>query len=128
MIKNSIWHHNIIFLSKKGHILSFLSSFPNTTSFFPQRNVPECKPGWNRGAIAVFSRLPSLRRLQATPLLQTSLVNLRSWSEVPSFLLKCTEKRKRQSRNLTYDIRTACFPPFNFKPFFEHEAVGNQKN
>jgi hypothetical protein len=35
--------------------------------------VPECKPDWNREAITVFSRLPSLRRLQATPLLQTSL-------------------------------------------------------
>ena len=37
--------------------------------------VPECKPEWNREAITVFSRLPSLRRLQATPLLQTSLVS-----------------------------------------------------
>ena len=36
---------------------------------FPQKMVPECKPEWNREAI----RLPSLRRLQATPLLQTSL-------------------------------------------------------
>jgi hypothetical protein len=35
--------------------------------------VPECKPEWNREAMTVFSRLPSLRRLQATPLLQTSL-------------------------------------------------------
>ena len=44
------------------------------TSFFPQKMVPECKPEWNREAIMVFSRLPSLRRLQATPLLQTSLI------------------------------------------------------
>ena len=44
------------------------------TSFFPQNMVPECKPEWNREAIMVFSRLPCLRRLQATPLLQTSLV------------------------------------------------------
>ena len=36
--------------------------------------VAECKPEWNREAIMVFSRLPSLRRLQATPLLQTSLI------------------------------------------------------
>ena len=43
------------------------------TSFFPQKMVPECKPEWKREAITVFSRLPSLRRLQATPLLQTSL-------------------------------------------------------
>ena len=43
------------------------------TSFFPQKMVPECKPEWNREAITVFSRLPSLRRLQAIPLLQTSL-------------------------------------------------------
>ena len=35
--------------------------------------VPECKPEWNREAVTVFSRLPSLRRLQATPPLQTSL-------------------------------------------------------
>ena len=36
--------------------------------------VSECKPEWNREAITVFSKLPSLRRLQATPLLQTSLL------------------------------------------------------
>ena len=35
--------------------------------------VPECKPEWNREAIAVFSRLPSLRRLHATPPLQIFL-------------------------------------------------------
>jgi hypothetical protein len=35
--------------------------------------VPECKPEWKREAITVFSRLPSLRRLQATPPLQNSL-------------------------------------------------------
>ena len=38
--------------------------------------VPECKPEWNREAITVFSRLPSLRRLQSTPLLQTSLIEI----------------------------------------------------
>jgi hypothetical protein len=44
------------------------------TSFFTQNYIlPECKPEWNREAITVFSRLPSLRRLQATPLLQPSL-------------------------------------------------------
>ena len=43
------------------------------TSFFPQLMVPECKPEWNREATTVFSRLPSLRRLQAIPLLQPSL-------------------------------------------------------
>ena len=42
------------------------------TSFFPQIET-ECKPEWNREAIMVFYRLPSLRRLQATPPLQTSL-------------------------------------------------------
>ena len=42
--------------------------------FFDKKMVPECKPEWNREAITVFSRLPSLRRLQATPLLQTSLI------------------------------------------------------
>ena len=36
--------------------------------------VPECKPEWNREAIMIFSRLPSLRRLQATLPLQTSLI------------------------------------------------------
>ena len=35
--------------------------------------MPECKPEWNRQAMTVFSRLPGLRRLQATPPLQTSL-------------------------------------------------------
>ena len=43
------------------------------TSFFHKKVMPEYKPEWNREAIKVFSRLPSLRRLQATPLLQTSL-------------------------------------------------------
>ena len=44
------------------------------TSFFPQNYIlPECKSEWNREAITVFSRLPSLRRLQATPLLQPYL-------------------------------------------------------
>ena len=42
--------------------------------FFPQKKVPECKQEWNREAITVFSRFPSLRRLQATPPLQTPLV------------------------------------------------------
>ena len=36
--------------------------------------VPECNPEWNREAITVFSRLTSLRRLQSTPLLPTSLL------------------------------------------------------
>ena len=36
--------------------------------------VPGCKPEWNREAMTVFSRLPSLRRLQATPTLQTTLL------------------------------------------------------
>ena len=35
--------------------------------------VPECKPEWNREAVRVFSRLPSVRKLQAAPLLQTFL-------------------------------------------------------
>ena len=43
------------------------------TLFFPQKMVPECNPEWNRETIAFFSRLPSLRRLQATPTLQTDL-------------------------------------------------------
>ena len=50
--------------------------------------VPECKPEWNREAITVFSRLPSLRRLQATPLLQTSLVLLDTFAEINQNLLK----------------------------------------
>ena len=41
--------------------------------FFHKKMVPESKLEWNREAITVFSRLPSLRRLQATPTLQTSL-------------------------------------------------------
>ena len=62
-----------LFFVKKLHILLF----PKMTYdivFFHKKIVPECKPEWNREAITVFSRLPSLRRLQATPLLQTSLV------------------------------------------------------
>ena len=47
--------------------------------FFHKKMVPECKPEWNREAITVFSRLPSLRRLQATPLLQTSLGGREYW-------------------------------------------------
>ena len=37
--------------------------------------VADCKPEWNREAITVFSRLPSLRKLQVTPLLQTFLLH-----------------------------------------------------
>ena len=45
------------------------------TLFFPQNYIlPECKAEWNREVITVFYRLPSLRRLQATPLLQPSLM------------------------------------------------------
>ena len=47
--------------------------------------MPECKPEWNREAILVFSRLPSLRRLQATSPLQTSLLCY------PSYFLKFIE-------------------------------------
>ena len=51
------------------------------TLFFPQNYIlPECKPEWNREAITVFSRLPSLRRLQATPPLQTSLLRSKTLS------------------------------------------------
>ena len=35
--------------------------------------VPGSKPEWNREDMMVFSRSPSLRRLQVTPPLQTSL-------------------------------------------------------
>ena len=41
--------------------------------FLTKKRLLECKPEWNREAITVFSRLPSLRRLQATLPLQTSL-------------------------------------------------------
>ena len=43
-------------------------------NFFHKKMMPDSKPEWNREAITVFSRLPSLSRLQATPLLQTSLI------------------------------------------------------
>ena len=43
--------------------------------FLTKKGLLECKPEWNREAITVFSRLPSLRRLQATPPLQTSLIS-----------------------------------------------------
>ena len=41
--------------------------------FSTKKGLLKCKPEWNREAVTVFSRLPSLRRLQATPPLQTSL-------------------------------------------------------
>ena len=41
--------------------------------FSTKKGLLECKPEWNREAVTVFSRLPSLRRLQATTPLQTSL-------------------------------------------------------
>ena len=56
-------------MKAKGHIVCF---------FFDKKGLLECKPEWNREAITVFSRLPSLRRLQATPPLQTSLIPFRS--------------------------------------------------
>ena len=93
----SLFHSGTIFLWKKRCHMSFYGSTVYTmsffcqkkdiscrsliwhmTSFFPQKMVPECKPEWNREAITVFSRLPSLRRLQATPLLQTSLPERKS--------------------------------------------------
>ena len=43
------------------------------------------------------------------------------------YLVKSTEN-KEQSQKLTRTVRTECFPPFDFKPFFDHEGVGNQKN
>ena len=51
------------------------------TLLFPQKKmVYECKLEWNREAITVFSRLPSLRSLQATPPLQTSLGTIASYN------------------------------------------------
>ena len=44
--------------------------------FSTKKMVPECKLEWNREAIMFFSRLLSFRRLQATPLLQTSLIKI----------------------------------------------------
>ena len=44
-----------------------------------------CKPEWNREAITVFFRLPSLRRLQATPPLQTSLVPSYTYKNITYF-------------------------------------------
>ena len=76
MIKKSIWHHNIFwsfFCQKKD--ISCRSLKWHMTSFFPQKMVPECKPEWNRESIMIFYRLPSWRRLQATPPLQNSLLS-----------------------------------------------------
>jgi hypothetical protein len=36
--------------------------------------------------------------------------------------IRATEN-KEQSQKLTRTVRTSCFPPFNFKPFFDHEGV-----
>ena len=41
-----------------------------------KKGLLKCKPEWNREAVTVFSRLPSLKRLQATPPLQTSLISI----------------------------------------------------
>ena len=41
--------------------------------FLTKKGLLECKSEWNGEATTVFSRLPSLRRLQATPPLQISL-------------------------------------------------------
>ena len=41
--------------------------------FSTKKMVPECKLEWNREPITVFSRLPSLKRLQAKPPLEISL-------------------------------------------------------
>ena len=44
-------------------------------AFFPQNMVPEHKPEWNREAITVFSRLPSLMAAdKPCPQLQPSLL------------------------------------------------------
>ena len=44
-----------------------------SVGFLTKKGLLECKPEWNGEATTVFSRLPSLKRLQATPPLQISL-------------------------------------------------------
>ena len=49
----------------KGHVVWF----------FDKKGLPECKPEWNREAITVFSRLPSLMAAdKPCPQLQPSLI------------------------------------------------------
>ena len=69
--------------------------------------VPECKPEWNREAITVFSRVPSLRRLQATPPLQTSFYK---------------GKLPKDSIILTFDQVVVCDGELREKPIDESEA------
>ena len=68
---------------------------------------PECKPEWNREAITVFSRLPSLRRLQATLLFEdtashTSITNFLNSKgiRVKSRYMKVFEKKPEKIENL----------------------------
>ena len=53
-------------MEAKAHVVWF---------FLTKKGLVECKPEWNIKAVAVFSRLLSLRRLQDTPPLQTSLMS-----------------------------------------------------
>ena len=54
-------------------LVSYKGKSSCSVVFLTKKGLLECKPEWNREAVTVFSRLPSLRRLQATPPLQTSL-------------------------------------------------------
>ena len=65
------------------------------TYFFHKKMVPECKPEWNREAITVFSRLPSLMAAdKPCPQLK------------PSLILLLTEFENQNVRNL---IHNTCF-------------------
>ena len=67
----------------KNDLKSFKSTITKATKsnetffkLFQQKMVPQCKPEWNREAVTVFSRLPSLLAAdKPCPLLQPYLVN-----------------------------------------------------
>ena len=63
----------LVFFCKKQTI-TYEGKSSCSVVFSTKKGLLECKPEWNREAITVFFRLPSLRRLQATPPLQTSLL------------------------------------------------------
>ena len=73
--------------------------------------VPECKPEWNREDMMVFSRSPSLRRLQVTPPLQISISSfkyfrvIRIEKQICSFVFR---EKVRPRQFLFLDLLTFC--------------------
>ena len=64
-------------------------------SFLPKKQIlPECKPEWNREAITVFSRLPSLMAAdKPCPQLQPSLCGSGQSSSKSEWFAECIRLR-----------------------------------